>query len=107
MIALLISILKTTRLPNKWAFSKNDGNNPAFAKNNDNNKIWFSDNNIKYTKKSEKLKYQKLAKSQKLSKLEKSKSEKLLKSRNLPNFNTIKARSSFLTPDTKTTFNYL
>ena len=55
-------------------------------------------------KKSGKLKGQNLAKSQK-SKGEKSK--KPSKSRNLPNFNNIKAGPSFLTPDARETFNHL
>ena len=55
----------------------------------------------------------KLSKSQKLSKLRKSKSEKLAKSKkpskygNSPKFVAKKAGLSFLTSDTKTTFNYL
>ena len=48
---------------------------------------------------------QKLAKFQKLSKSEKSK--KPSKSRNLHNFDAIKAGPSFLTPETRITFNYL
>ena len=45
----------------------------------------------------------KLSKSQKSAKLGK----KLLKSRNLPNFDAKKNESSFLTPDAWTVFNYL
>ena len=54
--------------------------------------------------KSEKLlKIRKLSKSQKSTKLKK----KLLKSGNLPNFNTKKNGSNFLTPNAKTAFNHL
>ena len=49
------------------------------------------------------LKTRKLFKSQKLAKLEK----KLLKSRNLPNFNTKKNKPSFLTSKAKIVFNCL
>ena len=54
-------------------------------------------------------KYGKLLKTKKLSKSQKSaKSRKeLLKSGNLPNFNAKENRPSFLTPDARTTFNYL
>ena len=69
------------------------------------------DNNLKRAKpKTKRSKSQKLAKLQKLSKSRKSKSEKLKKiskSDNSPNFNTMEAGSSFLTPDAKTTFNRL
>ena len=70
----------------------------------------------KLIKKCEKLsKTRKLSKSQKLSKTRKSfKSQKsaklekkLLKSGNLSNFNTKKNEPNFLTPDTRTAFNYL
>ena len=65
-------MLKIIRLPDKPASSKNNSSKPASSKNNgnslvferndNNNKIRFSDNDMKYTKKSEKLKSQKLAK---------------------------------------------
>ena len=42
-----------------------------------------------------------------MSKSKKLKSEKLLKSKNSPNFDITKARSSFLTFNTKTALNYL
>ena len=61
-------------------------------------------------KKSGKLKGQNLAKSQKLSKSGKSKgkkSKKMSKSGNLPNFDATEARSSFLTPGARETFNCL
>ena len=63
-----------------------------------------------FAKKSKKSKDQNLAKSQKLFKSEKSKGEKLKKpskSRNLPNFDTIEAKPSFLTPGTREPFNCL
>ena len=53
---------------------------------------------------------QNLAKSQKLSQSGKSKSEKskkLLKTRNLPNFDAIETGLNFLTPDAREAFNYL
>ena len=54
--------------------------------------------------KSQKLsKFQKLSKSQKLAKLKK----ELSKSGNLPNFDAKENEPSFLTPDTRTAFNYL
>ena len=51
----------------------------------------------------------KLSKSQKLSKFRKSvkSRKKLSKSENLPNFNAKKNGPSFLTPNARTTFNYL
>ena len=75
-------MLKTIRLFDKLAFSKNNSNELAFIKNNSNNKIdKFSvgDNNLEHTKKSRKLKSQKLFKFQKL------KSEKLVKFKKLSN----------------------
>ena len=55
-------MIKTTRSPNKSAPSNNNGNKPASGKNNINNKVGLSDNGVEYTKKSKKLKSQKLAK---------------------------------------------
>ena len=79
------------------------------------NKVDDIEDNNKLTKK-----YKKLSKTEKLSNSEDSKSKKwsksqklaksrkkLLKSRNLPNFNAKKNGPSFLTPDTRTVFNYL
>ena len=57
--------------------------------------------------KKKKSKSEKLAKSQKLSKLRKSISEKSSQSKNLPNFNIMEIRPSFLTPNARTTFNCL
>ena len=114
-------MLKTTKLLDKLAFSKNNNNKSVFNRN-DNNKLVFRKNNsnsevnkfgvsgMKHTKELEKLKSQKLAKFQKLSKSEKLKSEKLKelsKSKNLPNFDVIEARPSFLISNTKMAFNYL
>ena len=109
-------MLKTTKLPNeptssknngsKLASSKNNNNKPTFEKNNgDNvvNKFGDSGDGIKYTKKSGKLKGQKLTKSQKSAKLGKKSS----KSGNLPNFDAKKNRPSFLTLGVKKTFNHL
>ena len=65
---------------------------------------------VKIAKKSGKLKGQKMAKSQKLSKSGKSKDEKLKnlsKSGNSPNFDAKNSRPSFLTPESRSTFNYL
>ena len=120
MKTLLTSILKTIKSPDKPIFSKKNINRPAFSrnnsyklafeKNNSNSKIRLSGDNIKYAKKFKKSKDQKSAKSQKSSKLGKSKSEKskkLIKSGNSSNFEAIKARSIFLTFDTRIAFNYL
>ena len=64
----------------------------------------FGDNDKKkLVKKPGKLKDQKLSKSQKLAKSRK----KLSKNGNLLIFDTRKARSTFLTSNTKTAFNYL
>ena len=83
----------------------------ASGKNDSNVKVdGFGGDGVKYAKKSEKSKGQKLAKSQKLSKSGKSKGEKLKKtskSRNSPNFNAIKAGPNFLTPDARITFKCL
>ena len=80
--ALLTSILKTTRLPDKpalskndnskSAFSKNDNSRPASKRNNGDSEIdgfGVSENNMKHAKKSRKL-----------SKLRKSKNKKTFKS---------------------------
>ena len=115
-------MLKTIRLfdklapsknnDSKSAFSKNNNNKPAFRKNNGNSKIDrfdLSRNDIKHTKKSgklsklRKLKSKKTFKSWNLTKLGK----KLSKSGNLTNFDIIKAKPKFLSPNTKTTFNRL
>ena len=64
-------MLKTTRLldkpapsknnSNKLAFSRNDGNRLAFKKNNGNNKVGFGGDNMKHSKKSEKSESQKMS----------------------------------------------
>ena len=113
-------MLKTTKLSDKPASSRNDGSKSAFNKNN-NNKLAFGRNNgngkidrfsvggngIEHTKKSEKLFQSRKLKSKKTSisrNLAKS-GKKLSKSRNLTNFNATKVRSKFLTFDTKIAFN--
>ena len=55
------------------------------------------------------FKFQKLSKTGKLSKSQKSakSGKKSLKNENLPNFDTKKSGASFLTSDTRTTFNHL
>ena len=69
------------------------------------------DNKLKHVKsKIRRSESQNLAKSQKLSKSEKfkdKKSKKPSKSENSPNFNTTEAKSSFLTPGARETFNHL
>ena len=102
IVVLFLSMLKTTRLPDKLAPSKNNGsksvssrndkNKLAFERNNGNNEVNRFDigrNSMEHAKKSgkssksEKLKSKKLSKSWKPSKLGKSKSEKMSKSQNL------------------------
>ena len=95
--ALFTSILKLAVLSERLTSNKleiSDG------KGDDGN----GDDNVEFAKKSEKSKGQKLTKSQK------SKGEKLKKpskSRNLPNFNTMETRPSFLTSDARIVFNCL
>ena len=70
----------------------------------------FGDNGVELAKKSEKLKGQNLAKSQKLSRSRKSKGEKskkLSKGGNSPNFDAKDIGPSFLTPKARVAFNYL
>ena len=50
-------MLKTTRLFNKLALSKNNGNRPSLKKNKDNGEVRFNGNSIEHTKKLGKLKY--------------------------------------------------
>ena len=114
-------MLKTTRLPNRPAFYKNNSSKPASSQNNssrqasrkndDNSEIIeFGGNGIEYVKKSRKLKDQNSAKSQKLSKSGKSKgkkSEKLSKSKNSSNFNVTEVGSNFLTFGAREFFNCL
>ena len=126
--ALLISMLKMTELPDKPAFSINDGSRSASNKNNNNRLVFgkndgngefdgfgISRNGMKHTKKSRKL-----SKSKNLSKSRKSKSKKTFKSqnlaklgkilsknRNLTNFDTTEAGSKFLTLNIRTAFNHL
>ena len=95
-----------TELLDKLAFNKNNNSKPVFRKNNGNNKVnRFSvgDNNVEYTKKSRKVSKLGKLKSEKLTQLRK----KLSKSENLSKFYTKEAKSSFLTSDTKITFNRL
>ena len=124
----LISILKTTGLPNKLAFSKNNGSKSASSKNNNNmpasernngnsevDRFGIGENCVKHAKKSRKLsksgklfksgksKSEKTSKSQNLAKLGK----KMSKSGNLTNFNAIKVGPKFLTPNARTAFNLL
>ena len=128
--APLISMLKTTGLPNEPAPNKNNGsrsasssyNNrrPAFGRNDDNGEVdRFCGDSVEYTKKSGKskdqnsAKSQKLEKSRKLSKLGNSKGKNLAKSKkpsksgNSSHFDTKKAGLSFLTPKAKAAFNRL
>ena len=112
-------MLKTTELLHEPAFSRNDGSKSAFSRNN--NSISASEKKncdgkvdkfggVEHAKKSRKSKGQKLAKSQKLSKSRKSKgkkSKKPSKSGNSPSFDATEAGPSFLTPDTKISFNCL
>ena len=122
IVALLISILKTTRSPDKPAPSRNDGSRSASNKK-DNNRLVFGKNDgndevdgfgigrngIKHAKKSGKLfksgksKSEKTFKSRNLAKSRK----KLSKSGNSTNFNATEVGPKFLTPDTRTTFNRL
>ena len=71
----------------------------------------FAANEVDGVKSGDKLieKCEKLSKTRKLSKSQKSAKlrKKLLKSRNSPNFNAKNNRSSFLTPNTRMTFNHL
>lgn len=91
-----------------------------FIFNNKSNKYYIDSDNIEHIKKFRKLKSQKLSKVEKLSILKKSKSKKLskfknltklrkkiLKYKNLPNFGIKKVGLSFLTSDSKMTFNHL
>ena len=129
----LTSMLKTTGSPDKPAPSRNNGsrlasnrkNNsrPASGKNDGNGKIngfGVSGNSVEHAKKSGKSKSEKTSKFQKSSKSGKSKGEKtsksrnsaksgkkLLKSGNSINFDATEDRPKFLTPDVRTTFNYL
>ena len=105
-------MLKTTRLPDKPALSKNDDSRPAFRKNEGNSEVNGFDvsrNGVKHIKKSEKLfklgksKSKKTFKSRNLAKLGK----KLSKSENSTNFDAIKDGPKFPTSDDRTTFNHL
>ena len=111
MIGLLDKPIFSKNNDSKSAFNRNNNSSPASKRNNGNNKIdECGSNDIEHTKKSGKLKGQKLAKFQKLSKLGKLKRKKLkksLKTGNSPNFDAIEAGSSFLNPNAKITFNRL
>ena len=96
----------------KLASSKNNNSRPVFGKNNGNSEVdrfGVGGNGIKHAKnsrklsKSGKLKSKKTFKSQNLAKLDK----KLSKSGNLTNFDATKDKPKFLTPNTRTAFNYL
>ena len=126
--ASLISMPKTTGLPNKLAPSMNNGSKLASNKNdnskptsrkNDGDKevdgFGVGGNGVEHAKKSRKT-----SKSRKLFKSGKSKSEKMSKSRNLAksgkkssksgnstNSNAMEDGPKFLTPDTRTAFNRL
>ena len=99
-------MLKITRSSKKPASRKINGNKSASERNDSNGKTdRFSSDNIEYAKKLRKLKVLKLFKS-KTSKSEKlAKSKKLSKIGNFPNFSAKKSGPSFLTSDTKETFN--
>lgn len=86
-------MLKTTRLSDKLAFGRNDGNGVVVGFGGDEEPA----------KKSEKSKGQKLSKSQKSAKSRKKSS----KSGNLPKFDAKEARSTFLTFDIRKPFNCL
>ena len=115
-------MLKTIGLPNKLAFSKNNGsksasyrnnnNKPICKKNNGNSEVngrGVNKNGVEYAKKSGKLfklgksKREKTSKFQNLAKSRK----KLSKSGNSTYFNTIKTGPKFLTSDARTAFNCL
>ena len=89
---LKIAALAERLISNRLEVSKDEGGNGVGG------------DDVEFARKSGKSKDQKLAKSQK-SKGEKLK--KLLKIGNSPNFDTIKAGPSFLTPNAKTIFNHL
>ena len=103
--APLTSILKTTRLPDKPALSRNNSNKPASGKNDGDDEVdKFGGNGMEHAKKSGKSKSQKTSKSQKSYKSGKSKSEKpkkLSKSGNSPNFDAKNSGPSFLTPEAR------
>ena len=94
------------------ASSKNNNSKSAFRRNNSDNKVnrfGVGRNDIKYTKKSEKLSKSRKLKSKKTFKswnLAKS-IKKLSKSGNSTNFDTIEDKLNFLISDTKTAFNCL
>ena len=93
IVAPLTLMLKTTRLPDEPASSRNNGSRsasnrddnskPASGRNDNNGEVdgfGVDRNGVEYIKKSEKSKSEKTSKSQKLSKSEKSKGEKTSKS---------------------------
>ena len=94
MIVPLISILKTTELPNKLAFGGNDSNDVV---------IRFGSDGKEPIKKSEKSKSQKMSKSQKLAKSGKN----CQKSGNLPKFDAKEVGPSFLILDARMDFKCL
>ena len=116
IVALFISILTTTELPNKlapsknygskWTFSRNDNSGSIFKKNNGNvkvNKFSLGGDGMEYAKNLRKLKGKKLSKSWKLAKSRRN----LSKNENLPNFDIEKTRPSFLISEAKAAFNHL
>ena len=116
IVALLTSMLKTTRSPDKPAPSKNNGSKSASSRNN-NNKLAFERNNgngevdgfgvsrngMEHVKKSKKSKSEKTFKFWNLAKSRK----KLSKSGNSTNSDAIKDKPKFPTPNTRTVFNLL
>ena len=126
-------MLKTTRLPDKSAPSRNNGNKLASCKknynrlssrrNNGNGEVdgfGVSGNGVEHAKKSIKSKSEKTSKFWKLSKSRKSKGEKTSKSwnsaksgkkssksGNSTNSNATKDKPKFLTPNTRPAFNRL
>ena len=87
----------------RLASSRNDNSKLTFEKNNSNSEVnRFDDDGIDYANK-----WRKLSKSEKLKGEKLAKSKKASKNKNSPNFGTKKTGSSFLTSNTRITFNYL
>ena len=114
--APLTSMLKTTRSPDKPAPSRNDGSRSASSRNDDSKPasgrndgdgevdgFGIGGNGVEHAKKSGKSKSEKTSKSRNLAKSGKKSS----KSGNSTNFDAMKDRPKFLTPDARTTFNRL
>ena len=115
-------MLKIIRSPDKLALNKNNNSRLASIRNNNSkpasrrnngdgkvNRFGVNRNDVKHTKKLEKLfesgksKSEKMSKSWKLAKLGK----KLSKNKNLTNSNTMEDRLKFLTSNARITFNRL